>query len=152
MASLVKAVNATNSFWKRGVSFPCSSSSFLSYEKKGEIFRGEMETYSDNLDTDETADFDEIWTSWDTEQESYGVHDISEDQFDGKIVFAIQVQVATEPGEKTVDERDECNDAEQRGQDHRSDLQTEPGSVGERMKRIGSLVRIIVRNDDLARC
>lgn len=67
MASLVKAVNATNSFWKRGVSFPSSSSSFLSYEKKGEPFRGEMETYSDDLDTDETADFDEIWTSWDTE-------------------------------------------------------------------------------------
>lgn len=121
-------------------------------KRKGEILRGKVETYSDDLDTDETADFDEIWTSWDTEQESYGVHDISEDQFDGEIVVAIQVQVATEPGKKTVDERDECNDAEQRGQDHRSDLQTEPGSVGERMKRIGSLVRIIVRNDDLARC
>lgn len=52
------------------------------------------------------------------------------------------------PSEKTVDQRDSSNDTKQRGNNGSTDLETEPGSVGEGVQGILSLVLVVVGDDD----
>lgn len=106
-------------------------------------------TYSDDLDADQLRDAQEIGPAGDAEEEGDGVADVAQDQLDGEVVFAVQVDVAAPPGQETVDQAEQGDDAEQRGHDHAGDLETEPGAVGEGVEGVGGLV-LVVGHDDFA--
>jgi hypothetical protein len=83
----------------------------------------------------------------DTEQECDGVEQVAEDGLEGEL-RVVDVKVTSPPSHQTVDEADGGKDTEDGGDDAASDLQTEPGAVGEGVQGILSLVLVIVGNDD----
>jgi len=107
------------------------------------------ELVGNDLDTDETADEEEILAfTRHTEQESYWVENVAEDELQSKIVLALESDVATPPGEETVDHVEEGDDTQKGGYDHPGDLETEPGTVGESVESVCGFVLIIVGDDN----
>jgi hypothetical protein len=107
------------------------------------------ELVGDDLDTDQTTDEEKILAlARYTEQKSDRVEDVSEDEFQGEIVLAVQVDVAAPPGEQTVDHVQQRNNAQQRRDDHTGNLETEPCTVGESVQSVCSLVLLIVWDDN----
>lgn len=107
------------------------------------------ELVGDDLDTNETTDEEQVLAlARYTEQESNGVEDVSEDELKGEVVLAVEVDVAAPPGEETVNQTQESNNTQECANDHTGDLKTKPSAVGEGVKSVGSLVLIVIGNDD----
>ncbi|KAJ8113160.1 hypothetical protein OPT61_g4655 [Boeremia exigua] len=104
---------------------------------------------SDDLDTNETTDEQQVLAlARYTEQERNRVKKVSENKLKGEIVLSIKVDVAAPPGKKTVDQVQERNDTQECANDHTSDLKTKPSTVGESVQSVGSLVLVVIGNDD----
>lgn len=103
------------------------------------------EFVGDDLDANEFGNFEQL-VARNTQKESDRVHDVAQKQLQGQIWSAVlsNVEVPTPPAEKTVDQADESDNAEQSGHDHASDLDTEPSTVGESVQGVGRAVLIII--------
>ena len=90
--------------------------------------------------------------SWYAVEESDRVADISKKELESEVWIAIlgDVNVLAPPAEKTIDETDEGDNAEKRGDDHASDLDTEPCAVGESVDGVGGAVLIVIGDNDAA--
>lgn len=111
--------------------------------------------YLDDLVSEKAGYTNEIVTSVgtvaaDTEEPGNWVENVSQDELQSKVVVAVQVEVAAPPGEEGVDESDERNNAQESCDNHAGNLDTEPSTVRERVKHVGGLVLIIIRDNDTA--
>jgi len=123
----------------------------------GEVSEGVV-LVGDDLLGNETGDGEDISCgvgsvgAGNTEEERDGEEKVSENQLESKIVVAGEVDVASDPGKDTVDESDKGDDAEKRGNDGTSDLDTQPSTVGESVKSVLGLVLVIIGNDNATSC
>ena len=109
------------------------------------------ELVGDDLDTDKTADEEDVLAlARYTEEECDGVEDVAEDELQSKVVLAIEVDVASPPSQKTVNHVQERNDTQKRRNDHTGDLKTEPSTVGKCVERVRCLVLLVVWNHNAA--
>lgn len=67
------------------------------------------------------------------------------------VVLAHQAPVLAPPTEKAVDKSNNGNDTEESGDDHASNLDTKPGTIGKSVKGVGGLVLIVLGNHNAAR-
>ncbi|CAI6339751.1 unnamed protein product [Periconia digitata] len=103
----------------------------------------------DDLDTDETSDKEQFLdVALDSEQESDGQADVTENELESQVVLALQPNITTPPGKNTVDEGDESDDDKKCTDNHTSNLDTEPGTVGESVETVDGLVVLILGDDD----
>lgn len=109
--------------------------------------RQQGETYGDDLLGNELGNLEDIAISRNTKQESNRVKDIRQDSLESK-GGVVDVDVVTPPGEKTVDQTNSGENAEKRGDNGTTNLNTEPSTVGKSVQGIFSLVLVIVGNDD----
>lgn len=109
--------------------------------------RQQGETYGDDLLGNELGNLEDIAISRNTKQESNRVKDIRQDSLESK-GGVVDVDVVTPPGEKTVDQTNSGENAEKRGDNGTTNLDTEPSTVGKSVQGIFSLVLVIVGNDD----
>lgn len=105
------------------------------------------ETYGDDLLGNKLGNLEDIAISRNTKQESNRVKDIGQDGLESKF-GVVDVDVVTPPGEKSVDETDGGENAEKRGDNGTTNLDTEPSTVGKSVQGVFSLVLVIVGNDD----
>jgi len=69
------------------------------------------ELVRDDFDPDEAADEQQVAAgARDAEQEGDWVADVAEDELEGEVVVAVEVDVAAPPGEQAVDEAEEGDD------------------------------------------
>jgi hypothetical protein len=106
-------------------------------------------TYSDDLETDQAGDVQDI-ASGNTEEECNRVADVSDDQLDSKVVFPGQAQVASPPRQQARDKVQQCDDDKECGDDHAGDFDSQPGTVGQSLQDVLALVGIVFRHNDLA--
>lgn len=118
-------------------------------EREGRCLQGNK-LVGDDFDPDQATDLQKIRTTGHAEKESNRVADVSENQLDREVVFAVEVEVAAEPGQQPVDEADESDDTKESRHDHAGDFQTEPGAVCEGVQHVGALVFVIVWDNDRA--
>lgn len=105
------------------------------------------ETYGDDLLGNKLGNLEDIAISRNTKQESNWVKDIGQDGLESEFGI-VDVDVMTPPSEKSVDETDGGKNAEKRGDNGTTNLDTEPSTVGKSVQGVFSLVLIIVGNDD----
>ena len=112
---------------------------------------GTEETYLDNLDPDKFGNFEDVvvGVTGNTEEPGDGVANISNDQLDGQR-WVVDVEVSAPPGHETRDQGNSGQDTEESCHDHTSDLDTEPGTVGEGVEGVGSAVLVVIGNDHTA--
>ena len=111
--------------------------------------RGERKPYNDDLLANEARDAEEVSVAGHTEEEGDGVKEIPEDEVQGE-PRSLDGQVRTKPAKKSINETDESENAEQRSDNAAGNLDTKPGAVGERVNGVGSLVLVIVGDNDAA--
>lgn len=107
------------------------------------------DTYGDDLLGNELGNPEEIVVSRNTKQESNRVEDVGQNGLEsqGRVV---DVDVVTPPGKEAVDETDSSENAEQRGNDGATNLDSEPSTVGKGVQGVFSLVLVVVGDDDTA--
>lgn len=109
-------------------------------------------TYGDDLLGDELGDGENVAVTLirvgarDTEQEGDRVEEVAEDGLESESRF-VDVDVSSEPGQNAVDEGDQGNDAEKRGDNGTGNLDSEPSTVGESVQGVLSLVLVVVGDD-----
>jgi hypothetical protein len=81
--------------------------------------------YLDNLDPDQTSDLQEVTITRDTKQECNRIEEITKDKLERQVVLAwSDIDVSSPPCKETINETNKCDDAEQSGNDHTSNLDT----------------------------
>ena len=134
----------------------CELFTFISIRFLQERIKRKRITYSNelighNLQPNQLRDTEDIPVSWNTEQERNGVEDVSEDQLDAQ-GWAIDVQVFTPPSEQSIDEAEEGENAEESSDNHTTDSETEPRTVGESVETVRWLLLVVLGNCDFAGC
>lgn len=120
----------------------------------GELVEGE-ELVDDDLGSNQLANRKEILLG-DTQQPSDRIHEISENKLQREdrvlVILAHQAPVLAPPTEKAVDKSNNGNDAQKSGNDHASNLDTEPGTVGKSVKGVRGPVLVVLGNHNATRC
>jgi hypothetical protein len=97
---------------------------------------------TNDLDTDELGNLvDVVALTGNADEERDRVEEVSQNELQGQAL--VDVQVVAPPGEQGVDQGNQRNDTHLRGHDHSCDLQTEPDSIGERVKGVGCLLGVV---------
>ncbi|KAB8339104.1 hypothetical protein FH972_022040 [Carpinus fangiana] len=105
----------------------------------------------DELDADQLSDLEQIIAlAGNAEEECNWVANVAQNEGERER-RVVDIQVATPPAKQTVDESDETDDAKECRHDHACNLETQPATVGKGVESVGSLVLVIIRNDDAAR-
>jgi hypothetical protein len=113
-------------------------------------------TYRDDLLGNKSGDLENvavppaaIGVLGNTEEEGDGIENVAKDELQSQRRF-VDVEVLAPPGQKTIDKTDQRDDAEKRGDNSTSDLDTEPSTVGKGVQSILGLVLVVIGDDNTA--
>lgn len=106
------------------------------------------QTHRDDLLSDQPSNKENIVSfPAHTHQEGDWVKGVSEDGLKSE-ERRVDIEVSTPPGHQSVDQADQCDDAQKRGDDTPGDLNTELSSLGKGVKSVLRLVLLVLWHSD----
>ena len=93
---------------------------------------GGRSAYGYELGANQLTDFEEIAVTRNAEEKGDRIANVANDELDGQRRI-IDIEVAAPPGQKTVCQAQESDDAKESGENHARNLKSQPGAICEGM-------------------